>query len=527
MRVLVSIACVALVAGACSSSDGGSDAGPPDPSRTTTSATKAATVTTNSAPIAAGHDQSSYAAATCPMQIPTDLDVPIEVHCGYLTVPENREVAHSKMIKLAVARIHQVGSHPAVDPVVQLEGGPGFSSLPDIEGYGQSSVLGKHDYVIWDQRGTGFSTPSLDCPEADDAVWTTFTTNEPAKAEGATLEAGMQACKARLVTAGVDFDGYDTVQNAADLEDLRLALKIPTWNLRGVSYGSALAMEEMRTYPGGIRSVLLDSVVTPDGQFGAVGRGESALRSFGELEKACDAQATCKAKYGSTTELMARAAKALDDRPEPVDITEPGTGKVRHVKIDGQDLYAGIFRAMYDESLIPAVPQVLLDVAEGRRGIIKTLAEQNIPFVTDQYEAMTTSVDCADRESTFSTQRFEDLVTSHPEVGEIMYLGAAELGCGEWGVQAAPEPFNTKLTKDDFDGPVLVMAGRFDPITPPAGTMAVAKALGTKALFFPNAGHGAVGSSDCARNIYLAFLDDPTKEPDATCMATLGPPKFA
>ena len=70
-----------------------------------------------------------------------------------------------------------------------------------------------------------------------------------------------------------------------------------------------------------------------------------------------------------------------------------------------------------------------------------------------------------------------------------------------------------------------------DPITPPEGTEKVAKALRTTALLFPNAGHGGVGSSDCARQIYIDFMDEPgvgeAGIPDTTeCMDDLGPPQF-
>lgn len=516
VAAVAAVVCAGSLLVACSSG-GGSGGG------ASRSAEQATTTSTKTKSKDRGKPDFAYASATCPMDLPAD----VQVDCGYLAVPENREVSTSNTIKLAVARIHSSSKTPKPDPVVQLEGGPGFGSLADIVGYSGSSVLAERDLILWDQRGTGFSTPSLNCTEADDAVWTLFTTTDEAKTEGGRLDESMRACKARIVNAGVDLDGYDTVQNAADLADLREALGVQEWNLRGVSYGSALAIEEMRSFPEGIHSVLLDSVVTPDGEFGATARGESALRSFGELRKACAADARCNTTYGDTDVLMAKAANALDLDPYPVDITRPDTGKVEHVQITGSDLYAGIFRAMYDEALIPVVPKVLSDIAAGKRDIIKTLAEQNIPFVTDQFEAMTTSVDCADRERLLDPSSVGRLTKAHPEVAGIVYLGNAEGGCAEWGVDPAPRSFNTMLTEAKNQAPVLVMAGRFDPITPPAGTRRVAKALGTEALFFVNAGHGAVGSSDCARSIYIAFMDDPTAKPDTSCMADLEAPTFA
>jgi hypothetical protein len=43
---------------------------------------------------------------------------------------------------------------------------------------------------------------------------------------------------------------------------------------------------------------------------------------------------------------------------------------------------------------------------------------------------------------------------------------------------------------------------------------------------FPNLAHGAIRSNRCALEIGLQFLDDPTAEPDASCLAELGGPEF-
>jgi alpha-beta hydrolase superfamily lysophospholipase len=139
---------------------------------------------------------------------------------------------------------------------------------------------------------------------------------------------------------------------------------------------------------------------------------------------------------------------------------------------------------------------------------------------------MTTSVDCADRLPLLDPDAVEPFVAEHPELGALVYVGAPETGCEEWGVEATGGDFNTLLTGADTEVPIIVMAGRFDPITPPEGTQRVADALGLELLAFPNAGHGGVGSSDCARDLWIAFMDDPSTYPDTSCIEELGPPLF-
>jgi pimeloyl-ACP methyl ester carboxylesterase len=512
---IASAVVVGLIAAGCSS--GGSD----DEGAATT-APDQTTTTEATAPIE--WPAPTFVEGECPM--PLD-EVELEVTCGTVDVPEDRLDPDSRTISLAVARIHSAAPDAAPDPVVQLEGGPGFPSLEDVAGFSRSAVLDSRDYVLWDQRGTGFSSPNLDCTETNDAVWEVFSTTDEPVEEYALIEESLRACRERITADGTDLDGYDTTQNAADLADLRVALGIDEWNLRGISYGSALAIETVRNHPEGIRSVLLDSIVPPDAPFGAIGRGESALRAFGELYDACAADEACAETYGDLEALFTEAADRLDEDPHETSVLDPATGRERAVSITGRDLWAGLFNALYDETLIPALPAAAQAIAGGDNSIIDLIAEDGIPFAAGQHEGMTASVSCADRAALLDPEVVAPFAEEHPELGALVYLTVPETGCAEWDVEPAADGFNDLLEGDDVDVPVLVMAGRFDPITPPEGSRRVAEALGQELLLFPDAGHGAVSSSACARDLWLAFLDDPSSDPDTSCMDELGPPDFS
>jgi pimeloyl-ACP methyl ester carboxylesterase len=356
-------------------------------------------------------------------------------------------------------------------------------------------------------------------------VWQVFGTNDPPEVEGQVLLDSIEACRSRLVADGVDLQGYDTIQSAADVADLRLALGIEEWNLRGVSYGSALAQMVLRNHPQGIRSVLLDSVVPPDEPFDAVARGESALRSFAALQEACVADGGCAERFGAIDALMAEAAAALDASPHEVRIPDPVTGAERVVHIDGGDLMAGLFSAMYDETLIPVLPAALRAIADGDRALIDSIAPGGIAFLQDQHEAMTLSFVCADWGRLSDAGRFEPFIAEHPELAALLYFGASELVCPDWGVDTNPPATNELLTGDDVDVPVLVLAGAFDPVTPPEGSRRVAEALGLELILLPDAGHGGIGVP-CGRDIWFAFLEDPSAAPDTSCVDATAPLTF-
>lgn len=96
--------------------------------------------------------------------------------------------------------------------------------------------------------------------------------------------------------------------------------------------------------------------------------------------------------------------------------------------------------------------------------------------------------------------------------------------CQIWNVQPVPaaqwQPVTSAI-------PTLILAGGYDPATPPAYGMLAARTLSKSCFFlFPGTGHGVVGRNSCATSMFQAFLELPTEKPDATCMSGVGEPLF-
>ncbi|MCU0835663.1 MAG: alpha/beta hydrolase [Chromatiaceae bacterium] len=72
-----------------------------------------------------------------------------------------------------------------------------------------------------------------------------------------------RACLDELAAAGTDISKINTEQNARDVRAVMRALGYPVYNVYGISYGTKLGLEVMRTAPEGLRSVVLDSVAPP------------------------------------------------------------------------------------------------------------------------------------------------------------------------------------------------------------------------------------------------------------------------
>jgi pimeloyl-ACP methyl ester carboxylesterase len=75
--------------------------------------------------------------------------------------------------------------------------------------------------------------------------------------------------------------------------------------------------------------------------------------------------------------------------------------------------------------------------------------------------------------------------------------------------------------------PSLVLAGEYDPITPPSNSQKVAQNLSRSYYFlFPGQGHGEEYSSACSDLIISAFEDHPDQQPAGACISQMTEPAF-
>ena len=446
------------------------------------------------------------------------------VQCGNLVVPEIRTDPDSRMIKLHVMVFGTASRDPAPDPLLYLAGGPG-SSIVETSLYQLPfflRFLEERDVIVFDQRGVGASEPALDCPEDTDAVFATLDQHLTTEEERALHVEALRVCRERLVSEGVDLTGYNTAENAADVRDLRLALGIPEWNLYGVSYGTRLALATMRDYPQGIRSVILDSTFPLDVDFYS-SIVPNADRAFNSLFDECAANPTCSRAYPDLEEKLYATAALLDAQPGQTTVFNPFSRQTHEVVVTGDRLVDTVFDALYVKDFIPLLPELIYDAAEYEFDMFELVFGTIIGQIDFRSSGMYFSFNCADEEPFTSQAQVESVSNSHPELAPYLEPGSIFDICGFWG----SEPNDIKTRPVDADIPTLILAGRFDPITPPAwGRRAESVVTGSHYLEFPSAAHGVLGSSDCSFDLTLEFLRDPAQEPDSSCIAELPPIAF-
>ncbi len=435
--------------------------------------------------------------------------------CRTLTVAEDRADQASRLIGLPFAIFPAVLAKPATDPIVVFTGGPGpsplrtFTDLP-AEALQGNPLRQKRDVIVMTQRGTDLTTPqSLDCNElALDAASAAGFASEDAALAAAT------ACRDRLVRAGVKLAQYTTKAIARDMEDLRVLLGaqrgFKQWNLVGSSFGSRLALAVMRDAPQGVRSAVLD------GPFPLQSRelyGAGVLDALTQVLAACNASTDCAAAYPNLQSRFAQALEKLQTSPAVVG------GK----RITGHALL-NVLRGALSTPRAPygSVPLFMERIAQadyaGADAVLPFLAGLVIAI---NPEGMFYTVTCTDDAGQPRGEALPAEGAGWPDAVRRLIavngLGLQARTCGLWTQgqtlsRAVSQPLRSSI-------PALITVGQFDASTPVTDADRLLADLSrARKVVLTGRGHGLLESDVCMLQISAAFLDDPLKAPDTSCV---------
>ncbi len=412
------------------------------------------------------------------------------------------------------------------DPVFFLAGGPGQSAI-DVAAQTMplfSRLNNRRDIVFVDQRGTGRSEP-LDC--ADDP--------RAALGEAASTTAQyalLMRCKAELESRpGLRTPGalgfFTTTLAVQDLDAVRRLLGAERIDLVGVSYGTRVALETLRQFPGTVRRAVLDSVAPPDMALPASFStdGQAALEA---LLAACASEPACHAAFPA---LRAQWGALLLGLPRTVQLHDPLSGGAEAALLTRAAVLSMVRGALYSPAVAAALPAAIDAAAQGRYGPLVGLSALLQGRRGGKVAlGMHFSVVCA-----------EDVPElDHPHAAAPRDLPGADFGtasaalyrkvCAAWPRGVVPAAF---YSVPPAAADTLLLSGGLDPATPPRHAERIARALGPKAqlVVVPNGGHNllAVG---CAPDLLFRYLDAPVGAPvlrtlDASCLRRVPrPPAF-
>ncbi len=458
---------------------------------------------------------------------PCAFDVPegAPVVCGFVVVPEDHNDPDGATIKLAVAVVKDESADHQPDPVILLAGGPGEKVMQNALAMAMAfePIRTNRDFIIFDQRGVGLSQPALECPEWEQELYDLLDEADPALILQESFDALME-CRDRLVSEGHDLSAYNTTQSAADVNAIRVALGYDEVNLWGGSYGSFLAQAVMRDHPEGVRSAVIESVWPLEISF-FVEATASVPNAILRLIDTCAADDVCDSAYPNLEQVLFDTIDQLNAEPVLISVSNPLDGQSYDALLTGDTVGGNLVSALYLTPLIPALPQAIYDVYNGDYELMTQLTSQKLIFYEAMSRGMTYSVVCAEDLIGQTPDHLLEIQLALPEqlrsdVEPDLVIEYGIFGiCENWPVEEAEPSFKEPLVSDI---PTLILEGELDPVTPPEYGELVAGHLSNAYFFeFPGFGHAGESTSECALGITAAFIEDPTTQPDAACMAEM------
>ena len=432
--------------------------------------------------------------------------------CAMFPVPENRADPHSRTIRLKLALLRSRAQVASKDMLVFLAGGPGQAATDSAGAIATmlDPLRAHRDVLLLDQRGTGGSN-ALTCKDSGDAT----TPGDDDSFDANKMRAAAADCLKQLASHA-DPRFYTTTVAAQDLEDVRKALGSPQFDLLGVSYGTRMAQQYLMRYPDAVRSVVLDSVVP-----NSLALGEDFARNLDDALKAqfarCTAEPACKKQFGDPDQTLYQLRDALRANPHEVSFRDPQSYQTVK-RVLNENALASVVRMF---AYTPATAALLpLSIDAAAHGDVGPLLGQAKILSGDLAELMGSgmqySVICSED---------ADLLTPRPQDASTILgthmVDALKAVCSVWPKGTRPADFHQPLKTDK---PVLLLAGEYDPVTPPRYAEEVAKGLpDARVLTLKGQAH-SVMSAGCMPQLVQHFVEklDP-KTLDASCLDRLQP----
>jgi pimeloyl-ACP methyl ester carboxylesterase len=203
----------------------------------------------------------------CPTKLYPDLGPSSKVKCAALALPLDYGKPNGAKISLEVSILRHTSSAANYKGVMLSNpGGPGGAGLDlsiDLAPYVPHHVGNDYDWVSWDPRGVGASTPTIRCQRSY--------FNAPRRSYDPTTpsllhywlkrsKAYADACEKKYPAL---LQHMTTIDSAKDMNAIREALGVPTISYYGYSYGTYLGEVYSTLYPSHLKYMVLDSNVDP------------------------------------------------------------------------------------------------------------------------------------------------------------------------------------------------------------------------------------------------------------------------
>jgi len=254
--------------------------------------------------------------------------IEVDAERGVFEVPEDRRDRASRRIRLTYVRFPSTAAKPG-PPIIYLAGGPGGTGSGAAAGARFPIFMALRevsDVIAFDQRGTGLSNhiPPRPRPAGPPPVFTRDGLTAYFRAEYAKAFADWTA-------AGVAMRGYNTNENADDVDALRHHLGAERMHIWGISYGSHLGLAVLRRHGDRVDRAALASLEGQDQTVKRPARWDDYLR---RVDRLMGADAAVRAAVPDLLALMRRVHERMEAQPVKVAVSL-GVGAPSDVRVGG------------------------------------------------------------------------------------------------------------------------------------------------------------------------------------------------
>jgi pimeloyl-ACP methyl ester carboxylesterase len=450
---------------------------------------------------------------------PCDGSTSTEVECGNIEVPFDYADPEQGSFVLFVKRHNAASPADRIGSMMVNPGGPGFggSSLADdAQYYFSQDLIDRFDIIAWDPRGTGESTPAVDCVDTFDEYFGLDSPPETPEEKQALIDASQAFNEKCAENSGTILPYISTMASAQDINSLRLALGEEKVSFFGFSYGSELGTTWATMFPETVRAIVVDGAVDPNAS--SVQEGMNQAKGFeGQLAtflKQCSEKTTCAFHNGG------KAEAAFDQLVLDIDVTPLEVSKDRTPVTQGV-LFTAVAQAMYSDYYWPQLSEALSEAQSGDgKGILQLYDDyyqrKDDGTYGNELEAFL-AISCLDDPGATSTEEvdshIEDFIAAAPRLGGNFAYGYS---CALWPVEQAAK---VNITGKDA-GPIVVVGTTGDAATPLESTRKMAQGLEQGILIVVDANqHTGYGANSCvvkAVDDYLIKLKVPANETTCT-----------
>ncbi len=426
--------------------------------------------------------------------------------CGYLVVPENRQKPTGKRIKVPFVFVRKPDSDSTKNITLFTTGGPGYSTIANLDSLtARSDFLQFGGFIVFDQRGTKKSEPCLDCPEIALASKRAYKEN---RSRDSLVLAAVKRCRKRLVSQGIDLSAYNTVESAADINDLRQVLKVDSLTLLGISYSGGLMLTVARNHPQGIKALILNSPLP-----GYVNYEEHALVNMNEaldqVFENCERDSTDKALYGNLQERFHQYFTSITGRSFSLPYLEKGASKTITIQYTKNELLDAVMDRM-NVGQLKMVPFVINELINGNHAAyVKEIVDNSFGGNKSLSNGMRYSVYCSGQIAYANRALVKKQDSLLPWFAGYPFNNVDHAICDCWKVKPEPPVAKTPVYSTI---PALIAAGDADPWCRPFYNRLIKRTMpNSQLLIVHNQGH-MPGLMVNGIDFLKMFMDNPYKK---------------